>query len=185
MKKILKTISLLLVIALLVSLVVYSRRLYLKNAYPIKYSEYVLKYSKEYNLDPYFVYAVIRTESGFQKNATSSVNAKGLMQITEITFDWISGKIEDKQSDFEDMYNPELNIKYGTFLLSYLKNELGTKQNILCGYHAGVNKAKEWLNDAQLNSNGEIIEAKIPFPDTKAYVDKVMKTYNMYVNLYK
>lgn len=185
MKKIFKIVSLVLVVALLIFLVVYSRRVYLKNAYPIKYSEYVLKYSKEYNLDPYFVYAVIRTESDFQKNATSSVNARGLMQITEITFDWISGKLMDKQSAFEDMYNPEVNIKYGTFLLSYLKNELGTNQNILCGYHAGVNKAKEWLNDDQFSSNGEIIETRIPFPDTKAYVNKVMKTYNMYVNLYK
>ncbi len=185
MKKFFKIISLMLVMVLLISLVVYSRRIYLKNAYPIKYSEYVLKYSKEYNLDPYFVYAVIRTESDFQKDATSSVNAKGLMQVTEITFDWINTKLGNKQNSFEDMYNPEINIKYGTFLLSYLKNELGSNQNILCGYHAGVNKAKEWLNDTQISKNGEITETKIPFADTKAYVNKVMKTYNMYINLYK
>jgi len=184
MKRIFKIISLIIAMVLLISLVVYSRRLYLKNAYPIKYSEFVLKYSEENNLDPYFVYAVIRTESDFQKNATSSVNAKGLMQITEITFDWINTKLGDKQSSFEDMYNPETNIRYGTFLLSFLKNELGSNKNILCGYHAGINKAKEWLKDAQISTDGEIIESKIPFPDTKAYVNKVMKTYNMYLNLY-
>ncbi len=185
MSKILKFISVLIVAVLLVSLLVYSRRVYLKNAYPIKYGEYVEKYCEEYNLDPYFVFAVIRTESNFTPNVHSSVDARGLMQVTKETFDWISLRLGDKESTFDDMYDPETSVKYGVYLLSYLKEQLGSNQNILCGYHAGVNITKDWLSDEERSKNGEIIVSKIPYGDTKNYVEKVTKTYNMYVKLYK
>lgn len=180
-----KALCIILVVSVLVFLISYTQKNYLKNAYPIKYSEYIEEYSQKRELDPYFVYAVIRTESDFTKDATSSVNARGLMQITEETFEWIKGKIGDKQSSFDDMYNPEKSIEYGTYLLSYLKNTLGSEQNILCGYHAGVNRAKNWLSDSEFSQNNEIIVENIPFEDTKQYVNKVMKTYQMYLDLYK
>ena len=56
-----------------------------KYAFPIKYEEYVTKYSEEYNLDPYFVLSVMKAESNFNPNAKSNRNALGLMQITEET----------------------------------------------------------------------------------------------------
>lgn len=181
----LMVISVALAAALLVSLLSYSQRLYLKKAYPIKYSEYVEKYSQEYDLDPYFVYAVIRTESDFTENATSSIGARGLMQVTNETFDWIRTKLRDTESSFDSMYNAETAVKYGAYLLFYLKSVLGSEENVLCGYHAGVNRAKQWLSDEELSENGNIISEKIPYDDTRAYVDKVMKTYNIYLKLYK
>ena len=181
----LKVIGVILVVAILVFMLVYSQRLYLKNAYPIKYSEYVEKYSEEYDLDPYFVYAVIRTESDFTETATSPIGARGLMQVTSETFDWIKSRLGDKESSFDSMYNAETAVRYGVYLLSYLQSELGNEQNILCGYHAGVNRAKQWLSDESLAENGNIIPEKIPYDDTRAYVDKVIKTYNIYLKLYK
>lgn len=180
-----KVICVVLAAALLVGLLSYSQRLYLKNAYPIKYSEYVEKYSQEYNLDPYFVYAVIRTESDFTEKATSNIGARGLMQVTSETFDWIRARLGDSESTFDSMYNAEAAVRYGVYLLSYLRDVLGNEQNILCGYHAGVNRAKQWLSDENVSENGNIIPEKIPYDDTKAYVDKVMKTYNIYSKLYK
>ena len=61
--------------------------------YPRKYSRQVEQWAAEYNLDPLLVYAFIRTESGFDPAATSSVEARGLMQMTEETFIWLRSKI--------------------------------------------------------------------------------------------
>lgn len=180
----LKITAAVLILALLLGAYIYSQRVYLKNAYPIKYSEYVEKYAKQYDLDPYFIYAVIRTESDFQKDATSYMGARGLMQITEETYDWISGRLKDKESTFDSMYEPQKAVEYGAYLLKYLSDALGRK-NVLCGYHAGVNKTKEWIDDSTITQNGEIITDKIPYDDTRYYVKKVMKTYEIYVKLYK
>ena len=180
----LKALAIVLVAAILIALLAYSQRLYLKKAYPIKYSEYVEKYASEFDVDPYFVYAVIRTESDFHASATSSIGARGLMQVTSETFDWIKGRLKDKDSTYDDMYEPESAVKYGVYLLSYLKSQLGNEQNVLCGYHAGVNRAKGWLSDSEISKDGEIIVSKIPFDDTRAYVEKVTKTYNIYKKLY-
>ena len=181
----LKALAILLVIAILVIALAYSQRLYLKNAYPIKYNGYVEKYSMQYDVDPYFVYAVIRTESDFHKTATSSIGARGLMQVTSDTFDWIKGRLGDNDITFDSMYDAETAVKYGVYLLSYLKQQLGNEQNVLCGYHAGVNRAKGWLSDSEISKDGEIIVSNIPFDDTRAYVEKVTKTYNIYNKLYK
>lgn len=179
-----RVLAVVLVAAILVALLAYSQRLYLKKAYPIKYNGYVEKYSMEYEVDPYFVYAVIRTESDFEKSATSPIGARGLMQVTQETFDWIKGKLGDSESTFDSMYDAETAVKYGVYLLSYLSRELGNEQNVLCGYHAGVNRAKNWLNDSEISKDGDIIVSEIPFDDTRAYVEKVTKTYNIYKKLY-
>lgn len=184
-KKTANIIFVCIIVGVLIFLIAYSQKQYLKNAYPIKYSDYVEKYSQEFNMDPLFVYAVIRTESGFSEKATSGIGARGLMQITNETFDWISGRLGEKNKDFDSMYNAEECVKYGVYLLSYLKNTLGCESNVLCGYHAGVNKAKQWLKDEKLTYDNIINPDKIPYSDTKQYVNKVMKTYRIYSDLYK
>ncbi len=58
-----------------------------------KYNDLVEQYAAEYDLDPLLVYSFIRTESGFDPGATSSVDARGLMQMTEETFLWLRSKL--------------------------------------------------------------------------------------------
>ena len=58
----------------------------MNTAYPRKYDEYVTYYAGKYQMDPYILYSIIRTESNFNPQAESNVGARGLMQITEITF---------------------------------------------------------------------------------------------------
>ena len=57
----------------------------MKKIYPKTYSEYVTDYSKEYDVDPLLVYAVIKAESNFNANAESGKGAIGLMQLMEST----------------------------------------------------------------------------------------------------
>lgn len=91
---------------------------YYRMAYPVEYQALVEQYCQEFSVEPALCYAVIRTESSFNPEATSSIGARGLMQLTEETFDWVKSRLEP-QSDttYDAMYEPEKNIEYGTYLL--------------------------------------------------------------------
>lgn len=111
---------------------------YYRMAYPVEYQELVEQYCQEFSVEPALCYAVIRTESSFNPEATSSIGARGLMQLTEETFDWVKSRLEP-QSDttYDAMYEPEKNIEYGTYLLHALTEQFGSVNNALCAYHAG------------------------------------------------
>ena len=93
---------------------------YQRYTHPLRYESYVEKYSRENGLDKYLVYAVIKTESGFDPGAVSNVGARGLMQIMEDTFDWVKFRLGDEDARYLDMYDPETNIRYGCWLVGYL-----------------------------------------------------------------
>ena len=84
---------------------------YQRYTHPLRYESYVEKYSRENGLDKYLVYAVIKTESGFDPGAVSNVGARGLMQIMEDTFDWVKFRLGDEDARYLDMYDPETNIR--------------------------------------------------------------------------
>ena len=86
-------------------------------SYPTDYEEYVIRYSTKYKCDPVLVFSVIKVESGFNKDAVSSVGARGLMQLMEDAYDWIKYRLDDQRDNtYDDMFDPELNIQYGTYL---------------------------------------------------------------------
>ncbi len=156
---------------------------YLDKAYPLKYEEYVERYSKEYNVDKYFVYAVIRTESGFKPDAVSNVGARGLMQIMEDTFDWVKFRMGDEDAVYYDMFNAEKNIQYGSWLLAYLYDEFGSVEVAAAAYHAGRGNVNKWLQDERYSSDGVHLD-KIPIKDTAHYVSKITKAMDIYVRKY-
>ena len=88
-----KVIALIVTFVVLLSVIYFGALSLLKTLYPLKYEDYVEVYAKENNLSPAFVYAVIKCESNFDKDAVSSVGATGLMQIMPDTFDWINMKL--------------------------------------------------------------------------------------------
>ena len=156
---------------------------FLEAAYPLKYENYVERYSRENGLDKYFVYAVIKTESGFKPDAVSNVGARGLMQIMEDTFEWVKFKQDDETAVYYDMYDPQTNIKYGCYLLGYLMEEFGDIETAAAAYHAGRGKVNEWLSDSSVSSDGVHLDT-IPIPDTAHYVSKITKAVEIYTRLY-
>lgn len=155
-----------------------------RAAYPIGYSDLVQLESEKKALPPSLVFAVIRTESGFDPSAQSSAKARGLMQITRDTFDWAQLRTGEKHSlHFDDLFESELNIRYGTAILRLLLDEFGTVENALCAYHAGWGAAKEWLASAEYAPDGRNIQ-NIPYGDTSRYVKKVVETKKIYETLY-
>ena len=180
--KLKKLTALLLASAVLLSVICFGTLSLLKTLYPLKYEDYVEVYSKENNLSPVFVYAVIRCESNFDNEAVSSVGATGLMQIMPDTFDWINMKLDDDIS-YSMATDPETNIKYGCYLYGYLLNKYGRVQEALAAYHAGNGNVDKWLRDEAYSSDGKTLHT-IPFPTTNKYVKKVIMTENIYEKLY-
>lgn len=160
---------------------VYDR--YERYTHPIKYEELVEKYSRQNGLDKYLVYAVIKTESGFDPGAVSNVGARGLMQIMEDTFDWVKFKLGDEDTRYLEMYDPDTNIRYGCWLLGYLYKEFGSVEAAMAAYHAGRGQVNEWLSDERYSSDGVHLD-DIPISDTAHYVQKIVRARDKYIKLY-
>ena len=153
--------------------------------YPVGYREYLNHYSKEYNLDPFLVASVINVESKFDKNAVSSKNARGLMQIGESTGLWASEVLGITSYTGDMLYNPEVNIRIGTWYLNQLNKEFDYNLDIvLAAYNAGSGNVNKWLIDEEYSKNGEDLH-NIPFKETKNYLNKVKLNHKVYSNIYK
>lgn len=158
-------------------------RYFYQKAYPLGYEQLVLSACEENELEPSFVFAVIRTESAFGQ-MHNPVLAHGIVQITEETFQWIQFRMKDESGvSYDDLFDEKINIQYGTFLLKTLLDEFGSEANALCAYHAGWGNAKKWLQSGEYAPDGENIQ-NIPFGDTSRYVEKVIETQNTYEKLY-
>ena len=176
-------VMIIVLIAFLAAAGYYSYRKWIYAEHPLKYTEYVESYSCEYGIDKYLVYAVIKTESGYDSTAVSNVGARGLMQIMEDSFDWIKFKLDDDEAVYMDMFDPETNIRYGTYLLGFLYEEFGNVEATMAAYHAGRGKVNEWLLDPEISSDGKHLDT-IPIPDTAHYVSKIKRAMSVYVDLY-
>lgn len=179
-----KSNSKLLYIIVAIILMFISYNYFKKVIYPLKYSDYVYKYSYEYNIDPYLVFSIIKAESNFDPNAVSHKGAKGLMQIMDETATWIAASKKNESFHTEDVYQPNINIKYGCWLINSLNNEFDDKINlVLASYNAGSGNVKKWIAKIDNNYIEDDI-SWIEFIETKNYVIKVNKYYEIYKDLY-
>ncbi len=126
---------------------------------------------------------MINTESGFDKDAVSEADAYGLMQITEITFDWIKSKIaRDEDLVFEDLFDPETNIRFGTYLMSYcLERYSGDIATSAAAYHSGIGLVDDLLTYEEYSSDG-IVLSVFPYEQMNNYVYKIENNYEWYKN---
>ncbi len=154
----------------------------LEHTHPLPYHDTVSLMSAEYAVPEEVIYAVMSVESDFKSDAQSSKGAIGLMQITPDTFNWLCSKNGAEDTNPELLYNPETNIRYGTYFLSLLYSEFGVWDTAFAAYNAGRGKVNEWLKSPDYNSNGKLVN--IPYPETAAYVQKVGKAMLVYKKLY-
>lgn len=147
---------------------------------PIDYQETVNRYAKEYSLSPSLVFGVIKTESNFDPDAQSNRDAYGLMQITEDTLNWAMLR-EGKNAAYtaEDLYDPEINIKYGCFILSLLLEEFEDLGTALAAYNAGRSNVLKWLKDSRYSEDGITLHTT-PYNETNRYMEKVLTYQEKY-----
>ena len=186
MKRLLKFLITLLILASIIFIlfkVVKIDDIIMKKLYPLKYSEYVEKYAKEYNIDKYMVYAIIKAESNFKENAKSSSDAIGLMQIMEITAIETARKMDLEVTE-EDLFKPDLNINIGLKYFTYLLNQYDNNYPLaIIAYNAGMGNVDAWIKDGTIKEDGTDIE-NVPFKETNNYVRKILRDYEIYKGLY-
>lgn len=174
-----------LAVALLTAVIPFAAHRARQALYPQKYEDYVRMYAQEYGIDEKYIYAIIRTESGFDPKAESDAGARGLMQITRETFEWIKTKIApDEQIGFDSLYDPETNIRFGSYFLSFcLERYDGDLSTAAAAYHSGVSKVNELLKQSEYSSDGRTLHT-FPYSQMSNYVRKVQKNYEQYCALY-
>lgn len=154
--------------------------------YPLKHFDIIQKEAGKNNIDPYLVLAIIKTESGFNKHATSKKEAKGLMQIMDATAEDVKNKM-DTDVDEKDIYNENVNIALGCkYLASLIEKYQGNYYLAVCAYNAGMGNVDKWISQGIIpNDLSEYKEVNIPFSQTKKYLYKVIRSYQIYHKLYR
>ncbi len=147
---------------------------YNRLRYPLRYEQIVRGHAENYRLDPALVAAVIYTESKFDANARSSAGAIGLMQLLPETAKGIAVRTGGKRFVVADLYDPEINVRYGSWYLRHLLDRYDDERTALAAYHAGQGNVDEWRR----------MGLGIAFPETQAYVDKVIRVRKVYAEAY-
>ena len=148
--------------------------------HPMKYSEHVEKYSDIYGVPEEIIYSVIKCESSFESDAKSKDGAIGLMQIMPTTFEDLCRRMGEQYNE-SLLYDPAVNIKYGTFYLSYLYSKYGVWETVFAAYNAGYGRVDKWLDNPEISTDGRL--ENIPFEETKNYVERVCDARNAYEKL--
>ncbi|BAY91579.1 MULTISPECIES: lytic transglycosylase domain-containing protein [unclassified Tolypothrix] len=156
---------------------------YWQARYPFPYVQEIEKWSKERQINPLLVTALIRQESRFEANAKSVANAMGLMQVLPSTAQWIAPqiKVDGKTLKLED---PNDNIMLGTWYLDHTHQQYSNNSLLaIASYNAGPGNVAKWLQTLPTQDPDEFVE-KIPFDETRNYVRQVLGNYWNYLRLY-
>jgi len=147
---------------------------YARMRYPLEYEHIVRGHARNYELDPALLAAVIYRESKFDSDARSPSGAIGLMQLLPDTAKGIAVHTGGSRFRVNDLYDPEINVRYGSFYLRRLLVKYGDVRNALAAYNAGQSNVDHWLEDGE----------GIPFPETRQYVDEVLEARGVYADAY-
>ena len=142
--------------------------------YPLHYEQIVRGHARNYHLDPALLAAVIYQESKFKADARSKSGAIGLMQLLPGTAEGIAVHTGGTRFRTADLYNPEINVRYGSWYLRHLLEKYGDERTALAAYNAGQDNVDRWRR-AGLG---------IQFSETRAYVSRVEELKKIYRRAY-
>ena len=142
--------------------------------YPLRYEEIVRGHAQHYDLEPALLAAVIYQESKFKADAKSSSGAIGLMQLLPTTAEGIAVHTGGTAFRVDDLYDPEINIRYGAWYLHHLMQKYGDEETALAAYNAGQDNVDRWRRDG----------VGIQFAETRAYVKRVEDLKRIYRDAY-
>lgn len=160
-----------LLLGLLVPLAV-PARYYWQATRPLLHKDAVDRYAAQHGLDPLFVLALVRVESGFAPAARSHRGAIGLMQLMPDTAREMARRIGEDPARL-NLEEPETNIRLGVYYLALLTREFGDDEvALLAAYNAGPANARAWRKDG-----GRLLPSDITFPETRVFVERVRRTH--------
>jgi soluble lytic murein transglycosylase len=138
--------------------------------YPLRYEQIVRGHARHYRLDPALLAAVIYQESKFNADVRSRSGAIGLMQLLPNTAEGIAVHTGGNGFRTEDLYNPEINIRYGAWYLRHLLDKYGDERTALAAYNAGQENVDRW----------RAAKEGIAFGETRHYVARVEHLKTLY-----
>ncbi|UTC65028.1 transglycosylase SLT domain-containing protein [Treponema sp. OMZ 788] len=154
---------------------------HLKLIYPRPWLDSVKRYSAEYNLPEYLLYALLRSESYFKSEVISHAGAIGLAQLMKPTAADIARRLK---IDSYDLNNPDTNIRFGAFYLSEMIRRNGGKiMHALFSYNAGPNAVKRWVRQAGDLPTDLFLES-LAYAETRGYGRNVLAAAIIYGHLY-
>lgn len=150
-----------------------------EQRYPTPFRESVVRRSREINLDPAYVYGLIRQESRFVTNARSHVGASGLMQVMPATARWTARKLGMDAYSADQLNERDTNIAIGTgYLKLVLDDFAGSMPMAAAAYNAGPSRPRNWRNGPMME--GAAWAENVPFQETRDYVKKVLANTTFY-----
>ena len=150
-------------------------RWYERIRYPLRYEAIVRTHARNYDLPPTLLAAVIYSESKFDPSARSGAGAVGLMQLLPDTARGIAARTGGDGFVVSDLLDPEINVRYGSWYLRNLLNRYDDDlRTALAAYHAGPGNVDAWRRKG----------VGIQFPETRAYVDRVVDAQEVYADAY-
>jgi soluble lytic murein transglycosylase len=147
--------------------------------FPMPFRDAVVKRSREINLDPAYVYGLIRQESRFIMDARSVVGASGLMQVMPATARWTAKRIGLDGFTIDQLNNRDTNIAIGTAYLKLVLDDFqGSSPLAAAAYNAGPSRPRVWRNGPIME--GAAWAENVPFAETRDYVKKVAANATVY-----
>jgi soluble lytic murein transglycosylase len=150
---------------------------------PLSHEDIIRQQAAEKHLDPALIAAVIYAETKFDPRQ-SSAGAEGLMQLLPQTAEYLATQSGGTTFTPADLATPQVNIAYGSYYLRYLINHYhGQVMPALAAYNAGMTNVDRWVAEAQADSHAFTVD-DIQFPETRAYVQKVLRAQHDYRHTY-
>jgi soluble lytic murein transglycosylase len=150
---------------------------------PLRHDDIIRQQAREKDLDPALIAAVIYEESKF-RDQTSHAGARGLMQITPETAEFIARRSGGTRFQQGDLATPQINISYGAYYLRYLVDRYeGNQELAVAAYNAGETNVDRWVRKAGGPEAFDSVR-DIPFPETRAYVKGVLDHRGQYRKKY-
>jgi soluble lytic murein transglycosylase len=147
---------------------------YYRLRYPLSYEQIVRGHARNYDLEPALLAAVIYQESKFDAEARSDAGAVGLMQLQPETAKGIALRTGGSRFRVEDLTNPEINIRYGSWYLRHLLDKYGDEETALAAFNAGQGNVDSWRKEGK----------GIAFAETRHYVARVQELKQIYRDAY-
>ncbi|MBO4251942.1 MAG: lytic transglycosylase domain-containing protein [Clostridia bacterium] len=148
--------------------------------YPLCYKDEIVETAERYDIDVALLFAIVKTESGFNARAVSGKGAVGLMQILPSTGRFIADKKGVAEYDLTDIGT---NLDFGGYYWAYLRGKFKGVNETAAAYNAGEGTVKKWLNNREYSADGKRLKA-IPYPETAAYTEKICESMKRYEKLY-
>jgi soluble lytic murein transglycosylase len=151
--------------------------------YPRAHQLAVEREARLRELDPFFIWAIMRRESSFRVDAISTANARGLMQVFPATAVGISKELNLAAPEPDQLHSAEVNVRFASWYLAQLFNRFPHPALVAAAYNAGPGPVSKWLKERSSLPLDLFVE-RIPYRETRAYVKQVLADYFTYHSLY-